>query len=160
TKRIDELLTEMQKGRVPPAGVVDEYGAALGVVTIEDNVGPNVGEIQDAHDKTPSPVEPLPGGSSPVARPGRRRNPHSPPRRGRLRARRRPRPAPARPLAAGPRGVPGRPPDLHRPRGGPAPHPHRAHPPTPHPVITSPPKRGSSDERLREGAEPPEPASP
>ncbi len=67
TKRIDELLTEMQKGRVQLAAVVDEYGAAVGIVTIEDIVEQIVGEIQDEHDKTPSTVERLPDGSYRVA---------------------------------------------------------------------------------------------
>ncbi len=67
TKRIDELLTEMQKGRVQLAVVVDEYGAAVGIVTIEDIVEQIVGEIQDEHDKTPSTVERLPDGSYRVA---------------------------------------------------------------------------------------------
>jgi CBS domain containing-hemolysin-like protein len=67
TKRIDELLTEMQKGRVQLAVVVDEYGAAVGIVTIEDIVEQIVGEIQDEHDKTPSAVERLPDGSYRVA---------------------------------------------------------------------------------------------
>jgi magnesium and cobalt exporter, CNNM family len=67
TKRIDELLTEMQKGRVQLAVVVDEYGAAVGIVTIEDIVEQIVGEIQDEHDKTPATVERLPDGSYRVA---------------------------------------------------------------------------------------------
>ena len=36
TKRIDELLSEMQKNRVQLAVVVDEYGGAVGIVTVED----------------------------------------------------------------------------------------------------------------------------
>ncbi len=67
TKRIDELLTEMQKGRVQLAIVVDEYGGAVGIVTIEDIVEQIVGEIQDEHDRTPATVERLPDGSYRVA---------------------------------------------------------------------------------------------
>jgi len=63
TKRIDELLTEMQKGRVQLAVVVDEYGGAVGIVTVEDIVEQIVGEIQDEHDRTPALVERLPDGS-------------------------------------------------------------------------------------------------
>jgi CBS domain containing-hemolysin-like protein len=63
TKRIDELLTEMQKGRVQLAIVVDEYGGAVGIVTVEDIVEQIVGEIQDEHDRTPAMVERLPDGS-------------------------------------------------------------------------------------------------
>ena len=67
TKRIDELLTEMQKTRVQLVVVVDEYGAAVGIVTIEDIVEQIVGEIQDEHDRTPDSVERLPDGSYRVA---------------------------------------------------------------------------------------------
>jgi len=67
TKRIDELLTEMQKTRVQLVAVVDEYGAAVGIVTIEDIVEQIVGEIQDEHDRTPDSVERLPDGSYRVA---------------------------------------------------------------------------------------------
>jgi CBS domain containing-hemolysin-like protein len=63
TKRIDELLTEMQKGRVQLAVVVDEYGGAVGIVTVEDIVEQIVGEIQNEHDRTPAMVERLPDGS-------------------------------------------------------------------------------------------------
>jgi CBS domain containing-hemolysin-like protein len=63
TKRIDDLLREMQKGRNPLAIVVDEYGGATGIVTLEDNVEQIVGEIQDEHDRTPATVEQLPDGS-------------------------------------------------------------------------------------------------
>ena len=67
TKRIDELLREMQKGRVQLAVVVDEYGGAVGIVTVEDIVEQIVGEIQDEHDRTPATVERLPDGSYRVA---------------------------------------------------------------------------------------------
>ena len=67
TKRIDELLTEMQKGRIQLAIVVDEYGGAVGIATIEDIVEQIVGEIQDEHDRTPATVERLPDGSYRVA---------------------------------------------------------------------------------------------
>jgi len=67
TKRIDDLLREMQKGRNPLAVVVDEYGGATGIVTVEDIVEQIVGEIQDEHDRTPASVERLPDGSYWVA---------------------------------------------------------------------------------------------
>jgi putative hemolysin len=67
TKRIDDLLREMQKGRNPLAVVVDEYGGATGIVTLEDIVEQIVGEIQDEHDRAPATVEPLPDGSYWVA---------------------------------------------------------------------------------------------
>jgi putative hemolysin len=67
TKRIDDLLREMQKGRSQLAVVVDEYGGATGIVTLEDIVEEIVGEIQDEHDRTPASVERLRDGSYWVA---------------------------------------------------------------------------------------------
>jgi CBS domain containing-hemolysin-like protein len=67
TKRIDDLLREMQKGRNQLAIVVDEYGGATGIVTLEDIVEQIVGEIQDEHDRAPASVEQLPDGSYWVA---------------------------------------------------------------------------------------------
>jgi putative hemolysin len=67
TKRIDDLLREMQRGRLHMAIVVDEYGGSTGVVTLEDIVEEIVGEIQDEHDRTPAAVERLPDGGYRVA---------------------------------------------------------------------------------------------
>ncbi len=67
TKRIDDLLRELQKGRVQLAVVIDEYGGAVGIVTVEDIVEQVVGEIQDEHDRTGATVERLPDGSFRVA---------------------------------------------------------------------------------------------
>jgi CBS domain containing-hemolysin-like protein len=50
SKRIDELLKEMQAARNHMAVVVDEYGGTAGVVTIEDVLEEIVGEITDEYD--------------------------------------------------------------------------------------------------------------
>jgi magnesium and cobalt exporter, CNNM family len=63
TKRIDDLLREMQKARVQLEIVVDEYGGAVGIVTFEDILEQIVGDIQDEHDRTPSRIDRLPDGS-------------------------------------------------------------------------------------------------
>ena len=67
TKRIDDLLREMQRSRNHMAVVVDEYGGSTGVVTLEDILEEIVGEIQDEHDRAPASVERLPDGSYLVA---------------------------------------------------------------------------------------------
>ena len=67
TKRIDDLLREMQRSRNHMAVVVDEYGGSTGVVTLEDVLEEIVGEIHDEHDRTPATVERLPDGSYLVA---------------------------------------------------------------------------------------------
>ncbi len=67
TKRIDDLLREMQRGRTQLAVVVDEYGGATGIVTLEDVLEQIVGEIEDEHDRTPASVERLRDGSYWVA---------------------------------------------------------------------------------------------
>ena len=50
TKKVDELLRQMQKDKVHIAIVVDEYGGTAGLVTIEDLVEEIVGEIRDEYD--------------------------------------------------------------------------------------------------------------
>jgi CBS domain containing-hemolysin-like protein len=67
TKRIDDLLREMQKGRLQIAVVVDEYGGSTGAVTLEDILEQIVGTIEDEHDRTTTSVERLPDGSYWVA---------------------------------------------------------------------------------------------
>ena len=57
SKKIDELLREMQSRRVHMAIVVDEYGGTAGIVTIEDVLEEIVGEIQDEYDKEESLVQ-------------------------------------------------------------------------------------------------------
>jgi putative hemolysin len=57
TKKVDELLRELQKGRMHMAIVVDEYGGTAGLVTIEDLLEEIVGEIQDEYDEEPPMIE-------------------------------------------------------------------------------------------------------
>ncbi|MEJ3652616.1 hemolysin family protein [Actinomycetes bacterium KLBMP 9759] len=55
SKRVDELLKEMQAARNHMAIVVDEYGGTAGVVTIEDILEEIVGEITDEYDSEEVP---------------------------------------------------------------------------------------------------------
>jgi magnesium and cobalt exporter, CNNM family len=50
TKKVDELLTEMQHRRTHIAIVVDEYSGTAGLVTLEDILEEIVGEIHDEYD--------------------------------------------------------------------------------------------------------------
>src|SRR5207247_3713674 len=51
TKKLDDLLREIQQRRVHMAIIVDEYGSVAGLVTIEDLVEEIVGDIQDEYDR-------------------------------------------------------------------------------------------------------------
>jgi len=57
TKKVDELLHEMQHNRVHLAVVVDEYGGTAGLITIEDLIEEIVGEIQDEYDVEEAMIE-------------------------------------------------------------------------------------------------------
>lgn len=50
SKRLDVLLRDFKSSRVHMAIVIDEYGAASGLVTIEDVLEQIVGDIEDEHD--------------------------------------------------------------------------------------------------------------
>jgi len=50
TKPVDELLLNLQRNREAVAVVVDEYGGAVGIVTLEDILEEVVGEIDDEYD--------------------------------------------------------------------------------------------------------------
>ena len=58
TKRVDEILREMQHKRSHLALVADEYGGFAGIVSLEDILEQIVGEIRDEHDTEVS-VPPL-----------------------------------------------------------------------------------------------------
>lgn len=51
TKRVPDLLREMQKNQVHMAIAVDEFGGTAGLVTIEDLLEELVGEIADEYDE-------------------------------------------------------------------------------------------------------------
>jgi CBS domain containing-hemolysin-like protein len=64
TKRLDELLKEMQLSRSHMAVAVDEYGGTAGLLTIEDVLEEIVGEITDESDLAENrPVEHLDDGT-------------------------------------------------------------------------------------------------
>jgi CBS domain containing-hemolysin-like protein len=56
TKKVNELLREMQRQKQHMSIVIDEYGGVAGLVTIEDLLEAIVGNIEDEHDE-PSAAE-------------------------------------------------------------------------------------------------------
>jgi putative hemolysin len=63
TKKVGELLKELQKRRSHMAVVVDEHGSVSGLVTLEDLIEQIVGEIQDEYDWEERPIERMRDGS-------------------------------------------------------------------------------------------------
>jgi CBS domain containing-hemolysin-like protein len=55
-KPADELLVELQRTGNQMAIVVDEYGGAVGIVSVEDILEEIVGEIDDEYDEGPPPI--------------------------------------------------------------------------------------------------------
>jgi putative hemolysin len=51
TKKVNELLREMQRQKQHMSIVIDEYGGVAGLVTIEDLLEAIVGNIEDEHDE-------------------------------------------------------------------------------------------------------------
>ena len=69
SKRVAELLRQMQTGKFHMAIVIDEHGGTAGLVTMEDLLEEIVGEITDEYDVDEPTVERLAGGALRV--PGR-----------------------------------------------------------------------------------------
>jgi CBS domain containing-hemolysin-like protein len=62
TKGIDKLFLEMQRARESLVVAVNEFGACIGIVTLEDIIEEIFGELADEHeDATPEIVEEGPG---------------------------------------------------------------------------------------------------
>jgi CBS domain containing-hemolysin-like protein len=62
TKRVSELLPEMQSEQFHISIVIDEYGGTAGLVTLEDLIEELIGEIVDEFDREEPLLEPLPNG--------------------------------------------------------------------------------------------------
>ena len=63
SKRVSELMREMQAGKFHMAIVVDEFGGTAGLVTLEDLIEELVGEITDEYDIEEVPPEKLDDGT-------------------------------------------------------------------------------------------------
>jgi CBS domain containing-hemolysin-like protein len=62
SKKINEILTELQEHKTQMAIVVDEYGGTAGLITLEDVIEEIVGEIHDEYDAEEFTFEKLPDG--------------------------------------------------------------------------------------------------
>ncbi len=63
SKKVSELMREMQAGKFHMAVVVDEFGGTAGLVTLEDLLEELVGEITDEYDVEETPTEHLSDGT-------------------------------------------------------------------------------------------------
>lgn len=63
TKKVNDLLKEMQKAKIHMAIVLDEYGGTAGLVTIEDLLEEIVGDILDEYDEDENLIEARADGS-------------------------------------------------------------------------------------------------
>jgi len=63
TKKVSELMREMQNKKYHQSIVVDEYGGTAGLVTLEDLLEELVGEIEDEYDIEQTPIETLADGA-------------------------------------------------------------------------------------------------
>jgi len=59
TKKVNELLREMQREKQHMRIVIDEYGGVAGLITIEDLIEAIVGNIADEHDETEADDAPI-----------------------------------------------------------------------------------------------------
>ena len=59
TKKVADLLREMQQRQIHIAIVPDEYGSTAGLITIEDLLEEIVGEIADEYDREEPEVVPV-----------------------------------------------------------------------------------------------------
>ncbi|WP_263408232.1 hemolysin family protein [Terriglobus tenax] len=71
TKKVNELLKEMQRAKQHMRIVVDEYGAVAGLITIEDLLEAIVGDIDDEHDVEEETNEPVGSAATGWSVPGR-----------------------------------------------------------------------------------------
>jgi CBS domain containing-hemolysin-like protein len=58
TSRINRVLVDLQRRRETMALVVNEFGALIGIVTVEDIVEEIMGELTDEHEEAVRPIQP------------------------------------------------------------------------------------------------------